>query len=116
MMTGERDVGISLFSIMLTSVPFPFFSKPIEYAPIDDSFNPVIHRVNQAIRNRAVYSDREIDPIAPILVRYAVPPEDLIEKCQNQVDTLVELSEVKKGITPRISISICLKDVLNLSL
>ncbi|KAL2752505.1 hypothetical protein ACRALDRAFT_1065627 [Sodiomyces alcalophilus JCM 7366] len=70
--------------------------QPAEYAPIDDSFNPVIHRINQAVRDRALHPDGKIGPIPPALVRYAAPPEDLIAKSKREIDGLIEAAEIKK--------------------
>jgi len=39
--------------------------EPVEYMTIEETFTPVIHRINQAIRQRAMYPD---DPIS-------APPE-----------------------------------------
>ena len=36
--------------------------EPVEYMTCEETFTPVIHRINQAIRQRAMYPD---DPIAP---------------------------------------------------
>lgn len=71
--------------------------NPSEYAAIDDTYNPIIHRINQAIRQRAVNPEGEIDPIPPILVRYAAPPEDLVEKSKSQIESLISAAQVKKG-------------------
>ncbi|KAJ0321121.1 hypothetical protein COL5a_009451 [Colletotrichum fioriniae] len=70
--------------------------NPSEYAAIDDTYNPIIHRINQAIRQRAVNPEGEIDPIPPILVRYAAPPEDLVEKSKSQIESLISAAQVKK--------------------
>jgi hypothetical protein len=72
--------------------------KPIEYAPIDESYNPVIHRVNQAIRQRAVHPEKPIEPPAETLLRYSKPPEALVEKAKSEIDALIQAAEVKKGI------------------
>ncbi|KAK1992921.1 Ku70/Ku80 N-terminal alpha/beta domain-containing protein [Colletotrichum falcatum] len=70
--------------------------NPSEYAAIEDTYNPIIHRINQAIRQRAVKPDGAIDPVPPILVRYAVPPADLVEKSKIQVEALISAAQVKK--------------------
>ncbi|KZL63322.1 ku70 ku80 n-terminal alpha beta domain-containing protein, partial [Colletotrichum incanum] len=70
--------------------------NPSEYAAIDDTYNPIIHRINQAIRQRAVNPDGPIDPVPSILVRYAAPPEGLVEKSKPQVEALVSAAQVKK--------------------
>ncbi|TDZ32117.1 ATP-dependent DNA helicase II subunit 2 [Colletotrichum spinosum] len=70
--------------------------EPTEYAAIEDTFNPVIHRLNQAIRQRAVRPESQIDPIPPVLVRYAAPPEGLVEKSKSEIESLIKIAEVKK--------------------
>ncbi|KAK2592908.1 ATP-dependent DNA helicase yku80 [Conoideocrella luteorostrata] len=70
--------------------------NPAEYAPIDETFNPTIHRVNNAVKMRAAHPDRPISEIPTGLLKYASPPDDLVEKVQSRIDTLVELAEVKK--------------------
>ncbi|KAK1497378.1 Ku70/Ku80 N-terminal alpha/beta domain-containing protein [Colletotrichum cuscutae] len=52
--------------------------------------------INQAIRQRAVNPEGQIDPIPPILVRYAAPPEELVEKSKSQIDGLISAAQVKK--------------------
>jgi hypothetical protein len=74
--------------------------KPAEYAPIDDLYNPTIHRINQAIRARAVNPDSPISPPAEILLRYSKPPEKLIEKAKSEIDALIDAAEIKKGLLP----------------
>lgn len=72
-------------------------SKPADYAPIDESFNPVIHRINQAIRQHAVHPDEPIKPAAGILLRFSGPPDELVERAKPKIDALVSASDVKKG-------------------
>ncbi|KAM0334294.1 hypothetical protein ACHAQA_001317 [Verticillium albo-atrum] len=67
-----------------------------EYAPLDESFNPVIHRINQVVRNQAIKPEGDIEPIPPILVRYAEPPEDLLAKAKGEMKALIKAAEVKK--------------------
>ncbi|PHH72534.1 hypothetical protein CDD80_4472 [Ophiocordyceps camponoti-rufipedis] len=71
-----------------------------EYAPIDETFNPSIHRINHAVRMRAVQPDKPVPPTPSILLRYCSPPEDLIERVQSRIKTLIEVAEVKKGELP----------------
>ncbi|KAH7328574.1 putative Ku family DNA helicase [Stachybotrys elegans] len=70
--------------------------EPDEYAPIEDTYNPTIHRINNAIKTRAVHPDRDVPAVPPILLRFAAPPTDLVEKVQSRIDALVEAAEVKK--------------------
>lgn len=71
--------------------------KPVEYAPIDETYNPIIHRMNQAIRARAVDPDAPIGPPAEILLRFSHPPEKLLDKAKSEIDALIDTAEVKKG-------------------
>ncbi|KAL2168185.1 hypothetical protein VTG60DRAFT_302 [Thermothelomyces hinnuleus] len=70
--------------------------KPVEYAPVDELYNPVIHRLNQAIRARAVDPDTPIEPPAEILLRFSKPPEKLLDKAKSEIDALIDAAEVKK--------------------
>ncbi|KAK3504968.1 ATP-dependent DNA helicase II subunit 2 [Neurospora crassa] len=74
---------------------------PAEYAPIDDLYNPVIHHMNQAIRNRAVNPDAPLPPVAEILTRFTHPPEPLIAKAKTEIDGLIQAAEVKK-VPPKV--------------
>jgi ATP-dependent DNA helicase 2 subunit 2 len=73
------------------------YRNPAEYAPFEETFNPIIHRINQAIRSRAVRPNGEIEPVAPVLVKYAAPPQDLVDGAKGQTETLIKIAEVKKG-------------------
>ncbi|KAK3375321.1 SPOC like C-terminal domain-containing protein [Podospora didyma] len=70
--------------------------NPAEYVQIDELYNPTIHRVNQAIRTRAVHPEESIAPPAEILLRFSHPPEKLVEKARADIESLVELADVKK--------------------
>lgn len=76
-------------------------SNPAEYAPIDDTYNPTIHRINQAIRHRAVHPEEGLQPPAEILLRYSKPPEALIEHIKKQTANLIKKADLKKGEFPR---------------
>ncbi|KAK0389105.1 hypothetical protein NLU13_2680 [Sarocladium strictum] len=70
--------------------------EPAEYASIDDTFNPAIHRINHAVKTRAIHPDGQVPSIPPLLLRFAAPPEDLIGKVQGRIDSLIQAAEVKK--------------------
>ncbi|KFA55777.1 hypothetical protein S40293_01963 [Stachybotrys chartarum IBT 40293] len=70
--------------------------NPAEYVPIEDTFNPTIHRINNAIKTRAVHPEKPIPDTPSILLRFSGPPKDLTEKVQANIDALVEAAEVKK--------------------
>jgi len=69
---------------------------PAEYMPIDDSYNPSIHRINHAVRNRAVHPEDPVPDIPPQLLRFAEPPHELVERVQSKIDTLIGAAEIKK--------------------
>ncbi|RDA92872.1 hypothetical protein CP533_2892 [Ophiocordyceps camponoti-saundersi (nom. inval.)] len=67
-----------------------------EYATIDETFNPSIHRINHAVRIRAVHPERSLPQVPPALLRYSAPPEDLVERVHSRIKALIEVAEVKK--------------------
>ncbi|CAM1505423.1 Fc.00g110600.m01.CDS01 [Cosmosporella sp. VM-42] len=69
---------------------------PAEFVPIEDTYNPLIHRINHAIKQRAINPEKPVPETPSILLRFASPPEDLIEKVQSKVNALVEAADVKK--------------------
>ncbi|KAL5003782.1 ATP-dependent DNA helicase II subunit 2 [Aspergillus recurvatus] len=64
--------------------------------PIEDSFSPVLHRVNAAIRSRAIHPDDPIPPPAKILTQYSQPPEHLLKNAERHLKKLIEVADVKK--------------------
>jgi ATP-dependent DNA helicase 2 subunit 2 len=64
--------------------------------PLEDSYNPLIHRVNQAVKDRAVNPNSPIPPTPPILLQLMHPPEDLTKTAKPQAETLIRAAEVKK--------------------
>ncbi|KAK9795785.1 hypothetical protein SCARD494_04756 [Seiridium cardinale] len=69
--------------------------RTLEYAAVDDAFSPALHRINQAIRHRAIHSDEPVPPIPPILLKYALPDHDLVEQTKLKLEDLVGVAEVK---------------------
>ncbi|EQL02716.1 hypothetical protein G6O67_003177 [Ophiocordyceps sinensis] len=67
-----------------------------EYAPIGQTYNPSIHRINHAVRMRAVHPEKPIPETPAILLRYSSPPKDLVERVQSRIDALIGVAEVKK--------------------
>ncbi|CAG9972215.1 unnamed protein product [Clonostachys byssicola] len=70
--------------------------EPSEYAPIDESYNPSIHRINHAVKNRAIHPDGSVPNIPSILLQFSSPPEDLLAKNKDAIEALIEASDVKK--------------------
>ncbi|ETS79814.1 ATP-dependent DNA helicase II subunit 2 [Pestalotiopsis fici W106-1] len=70
--------------------------RTLEYAAVDDTFSPPLHRVNQVVRHRAIHADKPVPPMPPILVKYRIPDHDLVEKAKSKLDDLIATAEVKK--------------------
>jgi ATP-dependent DNA helicase 2 subunit 2 len=64
---------------------------------IEDTYSPIIHRVNQAICQRAVYPDEEVKPPSEILTKWSNPPSKLVAKATSELQTLIDVADVKKG-------------------
>lgn len=70
--------------------------QPAEYMTIDDTFSPVLHRVNQVIRQRAVHPDKALPRVPEILTRYSTPPIDLLQTAQPALDKIIAAADLKK--------------------
>lgn len=68
-----------------------------EYMHIDDTYSPLLHRLNQAIKRRAVRPDEPVQPPAEILIKFSHPPEELVAKSRNKLNELIAAADVKKG-------------------
>ncbi|KAL4923664.1 ATP-dependent DNA helicase 2 subunit KU80 [Aspergillus undulatus] len=64
--------------------------------PIEDSFSPVLHRVNAAIRSRAINPKDPIPPPAKILTQFSQPSEHLLQNAEGPLKQLIEVADVKK--------------------
>jgi ATP-dependent DNA helicase 2 subunit 2 len=73
-------------------------NNPTEYAKPEDTFSPLVHRINHIIRWRATHPDTtlEIPPPPPILTKFAHPPSELREQSKKQFDALKSAADVKK--------------------
>ncbi|CAH0049125.1 unnamed protein product [Clonostachys solani] len=69
--------------------------EPSEYAPIEETYNPSIHRINHAVKNRAIHPDGSLPPVPPILLQFSSPPEDLLAKNKDAIEALIEASDAK---------------------
>ena len=72
-------------------------SYPSEYATIEDTFSPALHRVSQVIRSRAIWPDEKLPPVPEILVKYSNPPQELINGAKTPLKAIVAAADVKKG-------------------
>jgi len=74
-----------------------FCSQPTEYMTIEETYMPGLHRINQAIRTRAVQPDKPIEDPPEVLVKWSHPPSELVKKSAPKLQKLVEAADVKKG-------------------
>lgn len=75
--------------------------RPAEYMPMTETYSPVLHRIDQAIRWRAVHPDEPIPPPHKILLKYSQPPEELVTGAKRKLEELVSAANVKKGTWDR---------------
>lgn len=67
-----------------------------EYAPMDETYNPALHRLQQVIKHRAVFPSAEPPPVFDILVKYSKPPDELVKQARPALDRVIKAGEVKK--------------------
>lgn len=76
--------------------------NPQEYAALEDLYSPIIHRVNQAVRERAVDPEKKVEDIlqaAPeVLTKYSEPPKELVAEAKTQIEALTKIADVKPGM------------------
>ena len=66
--------------------------------PIEDTYSPIVHRINQAIKRRAVRPDEPVPPPADILIKYSHSPKELVKKSEAHLSKLVAAANLKKGM------------------
>jgi ATP-dependent DNA helicase 2 subunit 2 len=71
--------------------------NPSEYATIEDTFSPALHRISQVIRSQAIWPDEKLPPVPEILVKYSNPPQELINGAKTSLKAITTAADVKKG-------------------
>ncbi|KAJ5748451.1 uncharacterized protein N7511_010147 [Penicillium nucicola] len=70
--------------------------EPTNELPIDESFSPLLHRLESAVRYRAVHpTDPVLDP-SERLTQFAQPSEELIRKSKSYLERLISTADIKK--------------------
>lgn len=69
----------------------------IEGLPIEHSFSPLLHRIEGAVRWRAVHPNDPVPEVSEQLIRFSHPDEDLVNKSKKQLEKLISAADVKKG-------------------
>ena len=75
--------------------------NPAEYMNMTDTFSPVLHRIDQAVRWRAVHPTEPIPPPYDILIRYSKPPVELVAGAKRKLEKLIAAADVKK-VPPKV--------------
>ncbi|QSS63425.1 Ku family DNA helicase [Histoplasma capsulatum] len=71
--------------------------ETIESMLIENSFSPLLHRIDHAIRWRAVHPSEPLPPVPEILQKLSRQPEDLQAQSENSLANLIATSDVKKA-------------------
>ncbi|CAE7014733.1 ATP-dependent DNA helicase II subunit 2 [Pyrenophora teres f. teres] len=74
-----------------------------EYAKPEDTFSPLVHRINHVIQWRATHPEPGLPiPDPPeILLKYSVPPAALLASTEKHLETLKKAADVKK-VPPKV--------------
>lgn len=75
--------------------------NPAEYMDMADTYSPVLHRMDQAVRWRAVHPTEPVPPPYDILTRYSNPPEALVAGAKKKLERLIAAANVKK-VSPKV--------------
>jgi ATP-dependent DNA helicase 2 subunit 2 len=70
-----------------------------EYARMEETFSPTLHRIEGAKNYRAVHVGEEVPPIPDILLKHSHPPPDHIN--QSILQNLIKAADVKK-VPPKV--------------
>ncbi|KAK3723454.1 ATP-dependent DNA helicase yku80 [Vermiconidia calcicola] len=67
-----------------------------EYAPMDETYSPMLHRINQVIKHRAIHPNTDPPEPYEILTRYSQPPAELVKQSQRSLDRVIKAADVKR--------------------
>ncbi|KAI9669246.1 MAG: ATP-dependent DNA helicase II subunit 2 [Trizodia sp. TS-e1964] len=70
--------------------------NPCEYAAMEETFSPVLHRIRKAIQWRAVHPSDTVPPAPKILTKYSSPPEDLLNSAGGILEKLNKEAGLEK--------------------
>jgi len=73
------------------------FSQSVEYLTPEDTYSPLVHRINQVIAYRAIHPNDPIPPSMEVLTKYSYPPEELVKGSEKVLKKVIETFNVKKG-------------------
>ncbi|KAJ5582505.1 hypothetical protein N7535_001125 [Penicillium sp. DV-2018c] len=70
--------------------------EPIDGLPIDESFSPLLHCIESAVRYRAVYPNEPVPDPSKRLTEFAHPSEELVRSSKPYLEKLMSAADVKK--------------------
>ena len=63
---------------------------------MEDTYSPLVHRIQQTLRWRAVHPTEPLPQLYEILLKYSNPPDDLVKKAQSALNSAIKAADVKK--------------------
>lgn len=87
----EKSKRLSLFTY------FSNHSPNLSRLPIDDSYSPLLHRIESAVRYRAVHPNEPILEPSEQLLKLAHPDKELVKNSNSSLEKLVSAANVKKS-------------------
>ena len=72
-----------------------------EEMPMDDTFSPVLHTIEGAIKFRAIHPDKDVPPKPEAFLAYSRQPEELQERSKDTLRRLIKAADVKK-VPPKV--------------
>jgi ATP-dependent DNA helicase 2 subunit 2 len=94
-----KDKLKSAVSNLVDSMDLSQFSGE-EYAQMKHAYSPVVHRITQAIRFRALHPTDELPEPYEILTRFSQPPKELLDQCEPALKAVIKAADVKR-VPPR---------------
>ncbi|KAF3490890.1 uncharacterized protein GIQ15_00407 [Arthroderma uncinatum] len=73
----------------------------VESFALEDCYSPLLHRIDQAIRWRAIHPTKPLPPVPEVLQKLSRQPEALQEQSRPALEQLIKASDVKK-VPPKI--------------
>jgi ATP-dependent DNA helicase 2 subunit 2 len=72
-------------------------SAPDEWCKMEDTYSPLVNRINQAIRHRATHPNGKMPTPYEVLTRYTKPPTELVEASSKYLAALIAEADIKAG-------------------
>ncbi|KAJ5616072.1 hypothetical protein N7537_001186 [Penicillium hordei] len=70
--------------------------EPTDDLPIDESFSPLLHRIESAVRYRAVHPNEPVLDPSERLTEFAHPSEEMVKNSKSHLEKLMSTADVKK--------------------